>query len=125
MKRASWSILAMTVLSLSAHAATSTCKSGAAERKVEVTSAEGGKAPCEVKYTKEGEAEGKTLWSAQNDADYCSTKASELVGKLTGMGWQCSGDFTAAADKVVPEKGPVDEKPGAEAKAVEGKTEGN
>ncbi len=116
----------MTVLSLSAHGATSTCKSGAAERKVEVTTAEGGKAPCEVKYMKEGEAEGKALWSAQNDAGYCATKASELVGKLAGMGWECSGDLTnATADKVVPEKGPVDEKPGAEAKAVEGKTEGN
>lgn len=122
MNKFALALVVVSAVSFSAFGAVSTCKSGASERKIEVTTAEGGKAPCEVKYTKEGEAEGKTLWNAQNDADYCTTKASELVGKLSGTGWECSGDITAAtAEGGVPKE----EAPKAEEKAVEGKTEGN
>ncbi|MEZ4819962.1 MAG: hypothetical protein R3A45_08720 [Bdellovibrionota bacterium] len=71
------------------------CKSGATERSVEVasTNAETG-VPCEVKYTKDGET--SVLWSAQNDAAYCQTKAAGLVEKLSTAGWNCVTDGHAS-----------------------------
>jgi hypothetical protein len=114
--KTAWLVAVVAVFSFSALGAETVCKSGNSERKIEVITAEGGKAPCEVKYTKEGEAEAKTLWNAQNDASFCTTKAGELVEKLSGTGWQCTGDIAASG--------------AAEAKAatpaeIEGKTEGN
>ncbi len=123
MKFTAYAVLATAALSFSAFGALSTCKSGASERKIEVTTAEGGKPPCEVKYTKEGETEGKVLWNAQNDGGYCSTKAGELVAKLTSSGWACEGDIVAeggAPDAAAPAADAA-----KDAKPVEGKTEGN
>ncbi len=117
MNRAACLVVAVTFFSVAGFGAESICKSGAAERKIEVTTAEGGKPPCGVKYTKEGETEGKVLWSAQNDSAYCASKASELAAKLGGMGWQCSGDIAGAVEAAPTPKGAD--------KAVEGKTEGN
>ena len=75
------------------------CKSGSLERRVEVsfTNAEA-KVPCEVKYFKEGNAEGKVLWSAQNEVGYCEKKAVEFVEKLGTWGWDCA----AKSDEKVP-----------------------
>ncbi len=118
--KSAWVLAVVAVFSFSARGAETKCTSGSSERKIEVTTGEGGKPPCEVKYTKEGETEGKTLWNAANDGGFCLTKAQGLVEKLTGTGWKCAGDITgAAAEKA--------DAPKAEASpsAVEGKTEGN
>lgn len=65
------------------------CKSGKLERKVTIVELEAGKkAPCEVKYTKEG-GEEKVIYSAKADPTYCSTKAHEFMGKLKEGGWEC------------------------------------
>lgn len=58
--------------------------------------------PCEVQYFKDTEAPGESqvLWSAQAQAGYCESKASEFVAKLEGWGWSCSaGAAPAAADE--------------------------
>ena len=49
--------------------------------------------PCEVNYYKDNEAPGAkaTLWSANNDGQYCEHQAKNLVEKLESMNWSCSG----------------------------------
>jgi len=65
-----------------------TCKQGSKERTVEVVyENKDGKAPCDVKYTKDGEA--KSLWSARVDTKYCEDKAKEFVEKLKSLGLEC------------------------------------
>lgn len=67
-------------------------------REVEVVSTTSEPAPCEVVYTKATEGfEAQVLWSAQNDAVYCANKATGLVEKLQGWGWECSSSDAAAA----------------------------
>lgn len=48
--------------------------------------------PCSVNYTKSSEDPGNiaTLWTAQNDPDYCEAQAKQFVEKLQTMQWQCS-----------------------------------
>lgn len=81
-----------TILSLffvnSAFANHTVCKSGNSERHIEVvsTNAEKG-APCEVKYTKDGDS--KVLWKANSDAQFCKTKATGLADQLASSGWKC------------------------------------
>lgn len=75
------------------------CKSGSVERRIEVGGPEEGKnLPCEVKYFKEGQDEPKVLWTAQNDAGYCDTKAKEFAEKLGTMGWTCDAASHDAKD---------------------------
>ncbi len=76
------------------------CKMGNVERRVEVGSTDPAKTvPCEVKYFKENLTEGKVLWSAQNEAGYCVTKAKEFVDKLGTMGWNCVASATTEQPK--------------------------
>jgi hypothetical protein len=64
------------------------CKASGVERHIEVVSlADGKDVPCEVRYTKQGDT--KTLWTAENDASYCLTKAKGLAEKLSAAGWDC------------------------------------
>jgi len=74
-------------------ATTTVCKKGTIERKIEIKFADGEKKlPCEVKYFKEGDEAGKTLWTAQNDAGYCEQKAKEFADKLVStQGFDCGG----------------------------------
>ena len=43
---------------------------------------------CEVTYEKSSGVQ--TLWSANNDRDYCKQRAAEFVQKQEGWGWTCS-----------------------------------
>lgn len=43
---------------------------------------------CEVSYEKSTGVQ--TLWSANNDRDYCLDKAAAFVKKQEGWGWTCS-----------------------------------
>lgn len=46
--------------------------------------------PCSVVYKKLTEGvEDKVLWTAQNDAEYCTEKAKAFVEKQVGWGWTC------------------------------------
>ena len=43
---------------------------------------------CEVTYEKSSGVQ--TLWSAQNERDYCLDKAKAFIEKQEGWGWSCS-----------------------------------
>ncbi len=46
--------------------------------------------PCKVLYKKLTEGvEDQVLWTAENDPEYCETKAREFIDKQTGWGWTC------------------------------------
>ena len=107
--------LSIAIISLwithSAIAGNYTCKNGAAERQITVTSTDATKkVPCEVKYKKEGEAEEKALWSAQADPDYCDTKAKEFSEKLTSLGFTCEEAKGTEAKAEPAAAAPSDEK---------------
>ena len=59
-------------------------------REVHIQRATDAAVPCDVVYRKltEGQ-EDQVLWSAQNDENYCDTKAAGFVEKLEGWGWTC------------------------------------
>ncbi len=67
------------------------CTYGDMQRRVEIAHEPGMEVPCSVHYYKDTEAPGEqqVLWSAENDATYCRTKAAEFVAKLEGWGWDC------------------------------------
>ena len=68
------------------------CRNGDLVRHVElVYEDQDSKLPCSVQYTKDSEEPGqtKTLWSAQNEANYCEEKLDAFIEKLQGMGWTC------------------------------------
>jgi hypothetical protein len=67
-----------------------TCTHGKVVRKIEVKYTEAGKkAPCEVIYTKEGETQGKSIFSAKIKEGFCEEKAKAFAEKLSGMGFPC------------------------------------
>ena len=61
------------------------CEKDGATRFVEVVRDSG--FACRVKYTKSSVT--TFPWEARNDADYCRSKAVELVEKLDSLGWEC------------------------------------
>ena len=79
------------------------CTYGDLQRRVEIAHEPGVEVPCSVHYFKDTEMPGEQqiLWSAQNDAAYCQTKASELVAKLEGWGWDCGSNNDAATEEAV------------------------
>lgn len=68
------------------------CKQGKSVRKVDIVyEAEGKKAPCSVKYTKEDGTE-KTLFTAKAEEGYCEKKSAEFMEKMKTNGWVCESD---------------------------------
>ena len=66
------------------------CAYGEISRTIEVVYSDPGQPlPCEVIYSKSERSSIEVLWRADNEADYCEVKASELIEKLTGFGWTC------------------------------------
>jgi hypothetical protein len=67
----------------------STCTNGGEKRVISVVyDNETTGAVCEVTYEKSSGVQ--TLWSANNERDYCLDKAKEFVEKQKGWGWTCS-----------------------------------
>ncbi len=88
------------------------CTFGEMQRRVEIAHEPGVEVPCSVHYFKDTEMPGEqqVLWSADNDANYCKSKAMEFVAKLEGLGWDCGqGINTAIEDDVVDETDETDE----------------
>ena len=96
------------------------CTYGDMQRRVEIAHEPGVEVPCSVHYYKDTEMPGEQqiLWSAQSDPTYCQTKASELVAKLEGWGWDCGG----GADVAVEEEA-VEETEGVESEELLGEPE--
>lgn len=92
-------LFAVALFSLpSAFAADATvCTKDKLQRKVAVVSTTDQPAPCEVRYYKDGESEGKVLWNAKNKIEYCNSKAQEFVQKLGSFGWSCKGSSHATS----------------------------
>ncbi len=76
------------------------CANGGLERRIELSSAEDTQGTaCEVRYWRDATApgNGRVLWHAQKDADFCAAKARELVTRLEAGGWTCgSGEEPAS-----------------------------
>ena len=87
--------IAVMLAPVSALANTWSCTHNNLIRTVSIVSEEG-TTRCEVNYTKETEGvEMQTLWSAENQADYCQEKAEGFIAKLTSWGWDCTAPETA------------------------------
>jgi hypothetical protein len=73
------------------------CTMGGLVRRVVIEREGSAPVPCAVAYYKDTEAPGQrqVLWSAENEASYCSTRASEFVAKLEGWGWRCAAPNAA------------------------------
>ena len=69
------------------------CTNGTLVRHVEVVyPTPGATVPCSVEYTKDTEQPGEepvTLWSAEQETNYCLEKAEGFVEKLGELGWTC------------------------------------
>lgn len=86
------------------------CTFGDMQRRVEIVTEPGVEVPCSVHYFKDTEAPGEqqVLWSAENDGNYCRTKAMEFAQKLEEWGWNCGqGDEPATEDDAADETAPV------------------
>lgn len=72
------------------------CTMGDLVRRVVVETEGSAPVPCEVAYYKDTEAPGEreALWNAQNDAGFCSARATEFVSRLEGLGWTCAAAGT-------------------------------
>ncbi|MGI9220783.1 MAG: hypothetical protein ACR2QS_07090 [Woeseiaceae bacterium] len=68
------------------------CTYDGMQRRIEILTEPGVSVPCQVQYHKDTEMPGEvqTLWTADSDAAYCDSKASEFVAKLEGWGWSCA-----------------------------------
>lgn len=82
------------------------CSHGELLRRVEIVTEPGAEVPCGVHYYKDTEMPGQQqiLWTAENDASYCARKASELVTKLEGWGWDCGQSVESGVDEEVVEE---------------------
>ena len=82
------------------------CSYGDMQRRVEIVSEPGVEVPCSVHYFKDTEMPGEqqVLWSANNDATYCRSKAMELVAKLENWGWDCGRGDNATGDQDTAEE---------------------
>ena len=78
----------MPALAVAATDERTVCTHDAEERVVELVYPTGNQLPCEVRYTKNDNTE--VLWNAQNETQYCATKAAEFIEKQRGWGWQCT-----------------------------------
>jgi hypothetical protein len=68
------------------------CSNGALERRIELSGPDAARGTaCEVRYWRDATApgSGRVLWSAQQDAEFCATKARELITRLQAGGWTC------------------------------------
>jgi hypothetical protein len=67
----------------------STCTNGDQTRIISVIyDSDDNDTVCEVTYEKSTGVQ--TLWSANNERDYCQERAAEFVQKQEGWGWTCS-----------------------------------
>jgi hypothetical protein len=90
MKSSSIMLAGLLVCSTAAVANPTECVYGEISRTIEVVYSDPGQPlPCEVIYSKSEQSSIEVLWRADNEADYCEVKASQLIEKLTGFGWTC------------------------------------
>jgi len=85
------SLLAVSVSATANDAVKYTCKTGNAERVIEVVYASADKTvPCSVSYTKDGATQ--TLWNYESTQGQCEAKAAEFAEKQSGWGFSCTSE---------------------------------
>ncbi|MGI9200771.1 MAG: hypothetical protein ACR2QL_06915 [Woeseiaceae bacterium] len=74
------------------------CSYDGMQRRIVILTEPGVTVPCQVQYYKDTEMPGEvqTLWTADSDASYCESKASEFAAKLESWGWSCAAGEPAA-----------------------------
>lgn len=109
MKRA-FSISAAAFAMLTAAAAEefrATCARGADERVIEVVSPGEVGRQCDVRYVRDGGANVRTPYHANNSAAFCVEKANELMRELEASGFSCSAAAGGAAPALRPAAEPT------------------
>ncbi|MEM7647157.1 MAG: hypothetical protein AAF203_09625 [Pseudomonadota bacterium] len=81
-----------------------TCKNGSDERLVSVIDTREG--PCGVVYTKMGDK--KTVAYAKFDMGFCDKVYENIIGNLTGGGFDCGGAGAASSSEAPAESGSDD-----------------
>ena len=77
------------------------CRHNNDVREIHIVRSTADAVPCSVVYKKLTEGvEDQTLWTAENDANYCEEKAKAFVEKQIGWGWTC---VETIADKMEEE----------------------
>lgn len=71
------------------------CARGTDERVVEIISPGEVGETCDVRYSRDGGANVRTPYHANNSADFCAQKAAELITELRAAGFQCTADAPA------------------------------
>ena len=74
------------------------CVRGADERIIEIVSPGEVGARCDVRYARDGGANVRTPYHANNAADFCAEKAAELVAELRAAGFQCDAGAPGLRD---------------------------
>ena len=87
-----YSLLAVSLLAtpLAGQAESWSCRHDNDVREIHIERETSEPVPCRVVYKKLTEGvEDQVLWTAQNDVNYCDTKAREFVEKQISWGWTC------------------------------------
>lgn len=105
------SLLAGSVLAAPAESDEYHCRRGDLVRRIEVQFAnDADRLPCQVVYWRDTEGRARTPWHAENQVEFCTRKAREMVKRLQGSGWTCDAAETsfedaAELDAATPSKG--------------------
>jgi hypothetical protein len=95
---AALSLLAAPAFDAPAHSEEWQCRRGDLLRRVEVQFAgDADRLPCQVLYWRDDETSGgpRVPWRAENQLEFCSRKAREMVDELRGAGWTCEAEAPA------------------------------
>lgn len=87
------------------------CARGADERIIEIVSPGEVGARCDVRYTRDGGANVRIPYHANNSADFCAEKAAELVSELRAAGFQCDVNASSGAPAL---RGAAEEAPASD-----------
>lgn len=89
---AALSLLAAPLVAAPAHSEEWQCRRGDLVRRIEVQFADDAdRLPCQVLYWRDGETSGgpRVPWRAENQLEFCSRKAREMLDELRAAGWTC------------------------------------
>lgn len=93
------------------------CRRGDLVRRIEVQFADDAdRLPCQVVYWKDTERPGRprTPWNAENQLEFCSRKAREMVERLQSAGWTCDREAPLSEDAAELDAGTAAQEPSHE-----------
>ena len=93
------------------------CRRGDLVRRIEVRFADDAdRLPCQVVYWRDTERPGQPRipWNAENQLEFCTQKARELVERLQRAGWACNREAPLSADAAELDAGTAAQEPSRE-----------